>query len=97
MILPLTFLIPRQPNRAGGSLLIRPESIDGEPAFSVSGNFDWVSPNHDMFVSGFGQMDFTDPVNVDGDGFSEIAKRDMVSFGVRSTASPPTSWATRIQ
>ncbi len=77
-------VIPRQPIRSGGSLLIRPESIDSERAFSLNGSFDWVSPDHDMFVSGFGQMDSSDPVDVDGDGFSEVAKRDLTSFGARA-------------
>lgn len=77
-------VIPKQPARSGGSLLIRPEVIDGEKAYSVNGSFDWVSPNQDMFVNGFGQMDSADPVDVDGDGYSEVAKRDMVSFGARA-------------
>ncbi len=77
-------IIPRQPTRSGGALNLRPESIDGEEALSVDGSIDWVSPDQSFFVSGFGQLDSNDPVDVDGDGYSEVAKRDLTSFGARS-------------
>lgn len=77
-------IIPRQPSQNGGSLQIRPESIDGENAYSISGSLDWVSPDRNMFVSGFGQVDSTNPVDVDGDGYSEVAERDLASFGARA-------------
>ena len=77
-------VIPRLPRRAGGALEIRPESIGGESALSMNGVFDWVTPNQDVYVSGFGQVDSVDPVDVDGDGFTEVAKRDLFSFGARA-------------
>ena len=77
-------VIPRLPVRSGGSLEFRPESISGEKASSYSGALDWVAPDRNMFVSGFGQADNLNPVDVDGDGFTEVAWRTLMSAGVRA-------------
>ena len=77
-------VIPRTPRQSGGSLETRLESTDGEPSTSTSGSYDWVSPGKDLFVTAFGQVDSVDPVDVDGDGFTEVAVRDMTSFGMRA-------------
>jgi outer membrane receptor for ferrienterochelin and colicins len=50
----------------------------------MNGVFDWVTPNRDVYVSGFGQVDSIDAVDVDGDGFTEVAKRDLSAFGARA-------------
>ena len=74
------------PNRIGGSVLLRPETVGGESAFSGNANFDWVSSDNSFYLSGFGQYDTADPVDVSGDGFSEVARRDLGSFGARGGA-----------
>ena len=77
-------VIPRMPYRSGGVVEARSESIDGEQAFSFNAAFDWIAPNKDLYVSGFGQVDSMDPVDVDGDGYTELGVRDLTSFGVRA-------------
>jgi len=77
-------VIPRTPFRSGGVLETRAESVDGEGASSFNGAFDWVAPNKDLFVSGFSQVDSVDPVDVDGDGFTEVGRRELASYGVRA-------------
>jgi len=79
-------VIPRTPTRSGGSVEARSESLGGEDGLSVNGAFDWVAPDSRVFVSGFGQVDDLDPVDVDDDGFSEVSLRELTSYGVRAGA-----------
>ncbi len=78
-------VIPRVPVRSGGELSALAESYGGgDGATSFTGAVDWVSPDKEMFVSGFGQVDSVDALDVDGDGFSEVSMRDMAAAGVRT-------------
>ncbi len=78
-------VIPTVPVRSGGELSALAESYGGgDGATSLTGAIDWVSPDKAMFISGFGQIDSVDAVDVDGDGFSEVTVRDMTAAGVRT-------------
>lgn len=77
-------VIPRLPVRSGGELEYRTELVDGESTNSLTGSLDWVSPDKALFVSGFGQVDSVNPVDIDGDGFTELGLRKMSSYGVRA-------------
>lgn len=77
-------VIPHIPLCSGGAVEARLENFGGGDGIaSFNGAFDWVSPDKDLFLTGFGQVDSVDPVDVDGDGFSEVSRRDLTSVGVR--------------
>lgn len=76
-------IIPRTPHRSGGGVSARTESFSDDGTDSYTGAFDWLSPNKELFLSGFGQVDSMDGVDVDGDGYTEVAERDMTSMGIR--------------
>jgi outer membrane receptor for ferrienterochelin and colicins len=76
-------LIPHQPSRTSGEVETRYISTGGEPGFSVSALGDWASADRSRLATLFGQKDAIQPVDVDGDGFSEVARRDLLSLGTR--------------
>lgn len=78
-------VIPRIPGRSGGEISALAESFgDGQDGTALNGVFDWVAPDKLLFMSGFGQVDSFDSVDVDDDGFSEVSRRDMTASGVRA-------------
>jgi outer membrane receptor for ferrienterochelin and colicins len=77
-------VIPRVPTQSGGDIGVRTESYDGATgSTSLSGSLDWVAPDGELFLSAFGQFDSVDPFDVDGDGFTEVSRRDLEAAGVR--------------
>ncbi|ANM31739.1 hypothetical protein ABI59_22550 [Acidobacteria bacterium Mor1] len=80
-------VLPRRPRRDGGTVELRYESVDGEPAHSASAALDLVSDDGDSYLSLMAQDDGMPGLDLSGDGFSEISRRDLTTFGLRGEHS----------
>lgn len=76
-------IIPREPSRSGGLLEVRSDTFGATANVSLNGSGDWVSADRRTFVTAFGQVDRVSPVDVNGDGFTEVSRRRMHATGVR--------------
>lgn len=76
-------VIPREPRRTGLFLETGIGMREDLPSFASSVSGDWVSADRDTFLTAFGQFDRVHPYDVDGDGFTEVARRDLDAFGAR--------------
>jgi outer membrane receptor for ferrienterochelin and colicins len=81
-------VIPREPSSRGASLEARSDvmGMDGTPGYSLSGATDWVSASQQSFVSFFGQSDRVRPIDLTGDGFTEVSRRHLDAIGARVAA-----------
>lgn len=76
-------LIPHQPVTTRGAFEGRFGDMDGEESTSFSGFFDWSGADREQALSFYAQADRVDPFDVDGDGFSEVSRRELETFGAR--------------
>lgn len=86
-------LIPREPVEDGGSLEFRASHMRGgqeadRPPYDVTGMFDWVVPGLDLAITAFGNTSYVRPIDVSGDGFTDVAERDFASGGLRALWTP---------
>jgi outer membrane receptor for ferrienterochelin and colicins len=77
-------VISREPAKRGGVFETRSDIISGEPGLSFNGASDWVSTQQDAIVSVFGQFDRVRPVDVTGDGYTEVSRRQLAAVGGRA-------------
>ena len=77
-------VIPREPSERGMLIESRGDMMHGEPGFSINGASDWVSASQDAIVSVFGQVDRVRPVDVTGDGYTEVSRRQLAAVGARA-------------
>jgi outer membrane receptor for ferrienterochelin and colicins len=76
-------IIPREAPRSGGVLELRSDTFGGDANLSLNGGADWVSSDRQTLVTAFGQLDRMRPYDVDGDGFTEISRRELAASGIR--------------
>lgn len=76
-------LIPHQPTATRGAFQGRFGNMDGEESTSFSGFFDWSGAQREQSLSAYAQVDRVDPFDVDGDGFTEVTRRELETFGAR--------------
>lgn len=76
-------VIPRDPERTGGTGGARVSWLDGNPNTSLNGAFDWVSPSSDTLFTVYGQEDDIEPYDRTGDGYSELGLFELSSYGAR--------------
>lgn len=76
-------LIPLRPSKSGARFESRYEPMDGLPNFSVGAGFNWVSENRGTTLTGYGQFDRVKPLDLSGDGFTEVGKREFEALGFR--------------
>jgi outer membrane receptor for ferrienterochelin and colicins len=79
-------VIPREPSRRGAAFEARSDVMDGEPGYSLNGGTDWVSADQKALVSVFGQSDRVRPIDLTGDGFTEVSRRNLDAVGARGAA-----------
>jgi outer membrane receptor for ferrienterochelin and colicins len=79
-------VIPREPSRRGAAFELRSEMMSGEPGYSINGGTDWVSSDQKALISLFGQSDRVQPVDLTGDGFTEVSRRRLNAVGARAAA-----------
>jgi outer membrane receptor for ferrienterochelin and colicins len=77
-------VIPREPSKRGTIIESRGDVMHGEPGFSLNGATDWVSDGQDAIVTLFGQLDRVTPVDLTGDGFTEVSRRQLDAIGARA-------------
>jgi outer membrane receptor for ferrienterochelin and colicins len=76
-------IIPREPPRTGGVMEMKADSFGGDANLSANGALDWRAANGQTFLTGFIQVDRVRPYDVDGDGFTEVSRRELQAVGVR--------------
>jgi len=76
-------VITRTPSRTGGVVLGRLGWMNGNPNQTFSASADWVSSDNNDALTIFGQSDRISPLDIDGDGFTEVAKREFGALGAR--------------
>ena len=76
-------IVPHTPTETHVSLMDRLEWMAGLPDHSLSTSADWTSADHGSAVTVFGQLDSIKPLDWDGDGFTEVAKREFGALGAR--------------
>ena len=74
-------IIPREPLFNQFYLEGTVESIDGEMVYNNVGVYDWVDPENRAAANLYGEYRTADSVDLNGDGFSEITEKDMVTVG----------------
>jgi outer membrane receptor for ferrienterochelin and colicins len=78
-------VIPRDPTKPGGTFETKVDLSEGLPSYQVNGAVDWAAAGRRTFITAFGQSDRIKPVDTTGDGFTEIARRDLDAIGVRAS------------
>ncbi len=78
-------IIAREPSRSGGLFETRVDVMGGLPSYSTSGSLDWASGDRQTVATGFLQLDGVKPLDVSGDGFTEVARRDLRAGGGRAS------------
>ena len=76
-------LIPHQPSRTGAEIELRLGDMSGEETGSMNGFLDWTSADRGRSLSVYAQRDRVDPVDIDGDGFTEVTRRRLETAGLR--------------
>jgi outer membrane receptor for ferrienterochelin and colicins len=75
-------VLPREARRSGGSL--EAEGEPGDRDYSVAGGIDLTSRSGRTALALFGQSVRVNPDDLDGDGFTEIARRNLAALGARA-------------
>ncbi len=76
-------VISREATRTRAGAELRVESMQGLPAVRGNGSLDWTARDRQTAVTAFAQADGVRPVDVNGDGFTEVARRQLEAGGVR--------------
>ena len=75
-------VIPRQPVTSGGAVGTTYEDMDGNSNYSINASIDQIVSDH-LALTVFGQVDQVDPLDITGDGITEVSRRKMQTFGFR--------------
>ncbi|CAM2063791.1 TonB-dependent receptor [Sulfidibacter corallicola] len=73
----------KMPYESGGVAAYNSGWMDGNPMHSLNGLYDWVSSDKNTALTVFGQDDAVPPVDLSGDGYTEVSKRQLRSIGAR--------------
>ncbi|MCG8458659.1 MAG: TonB-dependent receptor, partial [Holophagales bacterium] len=77
-------LIPHAPFDTHTTLEVRAVETGGEAGHSATALADWSPRGRRTGVSILGQVDSVDPVDIDGDGFTEVTSRELTTFAGRA-------------
>jgi len=86
-------LIPREPVENGGYLEFRTSRMRGNQEanrlpYDITGIYDWVLPEHDLAITAFANTSYVRPIDISGDGFTDVAERDFLAAGLRALWTP---------
>ncbi len=76
-------LIPHAPVDTHASLEARWSETGGEPGVSLSALADWSPQNSRRGLSVLGQLDDVEPADRDGDGYTEVTRRELLTVALR--------------
>ena len=76
-------LIPHAPVDTHATLEARFTETGGEPGTSLSALADWSPRNSRRGLSVLGQIDDVEPSDRDGDGFTEVTRRELLTIALR--------------
>jgi outer membrane receptor for ferrienterochelin and colicins len=76
-------VVSHVPSKPSGFVLGSAGWMNGVPNQTLSASADWASSDRNSAVTVFGQADRIRPLDIDGDGFTEVAKRDFDAMGAR--------------
>ncbi|CAN5835429.1 hypothetical protein BH24ACI4_BH24ACI4_24210 [soil metagenome] len=62
---------------------MRGDTFGSDANLSLNGGADWVAADRQTFLTVFGQFDRVRPFDVDGDGFTEVSRRELQASGFR--------------
>ncbi len=78
-------VISREPSRRAGAFETRFDAMGGEPHYSNKGSFDWGARDQRTNAIGFFQLDDVKPIDVSGDGYTEVSLRQLRAGGGRAS------------
>jgi outer membrane receptor for ferrienterochelin and colicins len=78
-------VISREPVRPSGVFESRIDATEGRPNYSNSGSLDWASRDRQTNATGFFQLDEVRPLDITGDGFTEVSMRQLRAGGGRAS------------
>ena len=78
-------IIPREPSRPAGLFESRVDWSRGVPNLSHSGSADWASADQRANIMAFAQIDHVKPLDLTGDGFTEVSLRKLRAGGARGS------------
>ena len=78
-------IIPREPARPAALFESRVDWARRVPNFSHSGSVDWAAADQRTNVLAFAQVDSVKPLDLTGDGFTEISLRKLRAGGARAS------------
>ena len=86
-------LIPRDPTENGGSIDIRTSRMRGGQEanrlpYDITGIYNWVLPEHNLAFTAFANTSYIRPIDISGDGFTDVAERDFLAAGLRALWTP---------
>jgi outer membrane receptor for ferrienterochelin and colicins len=76
-------VITREPAKTGGVFETRSELVSGIPNYALNGAADWVDSRQQTFFTAFAQSDRVKPIDLSGDGFTEVSRRNLNASGLR--------------
>lgn len=76
-------IIGRTPVRSGATVEFRHDWVKGRPTMELSASADHVTPGGDRALTLYGQVARTAPVDLNGDGFSDLTRRELRVAGLR--------------
>ncbi len=76
-------IVSLKPSKTGAYFEGRYEPMDGLPSFSTSAGGDWVSRDQKTALTLYGQIDRVKPVDLTGDGYTEVSRRNLEAVGLR--------------
>ncbi|MGV3516073.1 TonB-dependent receptor plug domain-containing protein, partial [Luteitalea sp.] len=77
-------VITREPTTRGAQLDTTIGVTRGEPTVSTAAALDWVSTDRRSLLTAYGQADRVAPVDVTGDGYTEVSERALEAGGIRA-------------
>ena len=86
-------LIPRDPEYTGGQINVRLQDTKGdsfgqEGSGNIFGLYDLVSEDEEVKLTLYAGRDRVAPIDRDGDGFTNVSLRNLVSGGARAAWTP---------
>jgi outer membrane receptor for ferrienterochelin and colicins len=77
-------VITREPTTRGAQLDTTVGLSGGEPVMTTAAALDWVSGDRRSLLTAYGQADRVSPVDLTGDGYTEVSQRALEAGGVRA-------------